>query len=207
MKRTTGGHCDRKGEWVRWKQDLQRTSHPSEVVVVLGAQRVREETASPVWLYWNLEALAAEARQETRLVSTSKAWLLTSFPSKESQTFISCMCLLSSIWLWSVLPCSVSQLCPTLNRSFCKTQSYVLSYIYIMPFCFQKRCFSQHQGNIRCFASAPAGSGLLHPSPVHSTWDSFLKGESQTGYSTAGSPTYFQELHSLKSLFALLMHV
>lgn len=150
MKRTTGGHYDRKGEGIIWKQDLQCTSHPFEVVVVVvaGSERVKEETATPVWLYWNLEALAAEARQEVRLMSTSKAWMLTRFPSKESQTFISCMCLPSSIWLWSVLPCSK----PPPSSALCWIGAFVknkttLYLTNITQFCFQKCCFSQHQGN------------------------------------------------------------
>lgn len=148
MKRTTGGHCDRKGEWIRWKQDLQCTSHPFEVVVVAaGAERVREETATPVWLYWNLKALAAEARQEMRLMSTSKAWMLTRFASKESQTFISCMCLPSSIWLWSVLPCSEPP-SSALRWIGAFVKNKVTLYLTnITPLCFQKCCFSQHQGN------------------------------------------------------------
>lgn len=52
-----------------------------------GTERVREETVSSVWLDWNLEPLAAEARQEMRLVSTSKAWLLTRFTLQRTSNF------------------------------------------------------------------------------------------------------------------------
>lgn len=167
-----------------------------------GAERVREETASSVWLYWNLEPLATEARQEVRLVSTSKAWLLTRFPSKEHQTFISSKCLPSSVWLWSVLLCSGSlSSVPCWMGTFAKDK-IILYFTHIIPIC----CFSQHWGNFQLrlclFPSWQRG-----PSTVHSTWDSFLKGESHIGYSAVGSAACFQELHSSKSSFALLMCV
>lgn len=171
-----------------------------------GAERMREETVSSAWLYWNLEPLAAEARQEMRLVSTLKAWLLTKFSSKEHPTFISCKCLPSSICLWSVLPCSGSpSSMPCWTGTFAKDK--VTLYLrYITCICLQKYCFSQLWGNFQLrlclFPSWQRG-----PSTVHSTWDSFLKGESHAGYSAVGSPAYFQELHSLKSSSSLLMCV
>lgn len=171
-----------------------------------GAERVTEETVSSAWLYWNSEPLAAEARQDMRLVSTLKAWLLTRFPSKEHQTFISCKCLPPSVSLWSVLPCSGSpSSMPCWTGSFAKDKA-TLYLTYITPICLQKYWFSQCWGNFQLrlclFPSWQRG-----PTTVHSTWDSFLKGESHTAYSAVGSPAYFQELHSLKSSFSLLMHV
>lgn len=120
--------------WQKRRRRQMKAGPPKfEVVVVVaaGLKGWREESVSPVWLYWNLEPLAAQARQDMKLLSTSKAWLLTRFSSKERQTFISCTCLLSSAWLWSALPCSGSPSpVPWLNRNFCKRQSHVISYIY-----------------------------------------------------------------------------
>lgn len=171
-----------------------------------GAERVREESVSSAWLYWNLEPLAAEVRQEMRLVSASKAWFLTRFPSKEHQTFISCKCLPSSVWLWSVLPFSGSPSSVPCWTGTSAIDKVMLQLTYITPICLQRYCFPQHWGNFQLrlclFPSWQRG-----PSTVHSTWHSFLKGESHTGCSAVASPAHFQELHSLKSSFALLMCV
>lgn len=206
MKRATGGHCDRKGEWVRWKQDLHCTSQFEVVVVAAGLEGWEER----LYLQCDVTGIWSHRLQkqgkEMRLVSTSKAWLLTRFPSKERQAFISCVCLPSSVCLWSVLPCSGSpSSVPCWIGTFAKDK-IPLCLTYIIPICFHKYCFSQHWGNFQLrlclFPSWQRG-----PSTVHSTWDSFLKGESHIGYSAVGSPAYFQELHSLKSSFALLMCV
>lgn len=149
MKRTTGGHCDRKGEWVRWKHGPPM--HQPPVWGGGGGGRDWKGRGKRLHLQSNFtgnaEALAAEARQETRLVSTSKAWILTRFPSKKSQTFISCMCLPSSIWLWSVLLCSEPpSSVPCWIGAFVKNK-VTLYLTYIIPFCFQRDCFSQRWGN------------------------------------------------------------
>lgn len=206
MKRTTGGHCDRKGERVRWKQDLQCTSQFEVVVVAVGLKGWEKRLClqsdlTGIWSPW-----LQKRDRRWGLYPHQKLDLWPGLPSKEHQTFISCKCLPSSVWLWSVLPWSGSpSSMPCWIGTFAKDK--VMLYLTsIMPICLQKYCFSQHWGNFQLrlclFPSWQRG-----PSTVHSTWDSFLKGESHIGYSAVGSPAYFQELHSLKSSFALLMCV